>query len=270
MTSGQASGLPEPTTTIVEIVEERVIPGADEAPGVDEAGDAPTEVEQPNSTDPAESSEVGQVDEGHERVAGEPAADVRSARGFGRKRLAALIAVLLLLGCGGGFYAIFGQADTKPPAEATHPPASYDSYTDPSLGYRIAYPGTWRQTADGQGGILLQAGGQDAVNIREFTLNHSVDPGSVPEMQAVTNAVLSTPDAHLAILASQQVSVGGVPGIYYLYYFTSGGVQGVHGHYFLFRGRQMFTIVVQALPASDFQHLAPTFDSIVQSFKLTH
>lgn len=265
MTSGQTERRSVPATTI-----ERTRPGED---GFDVQNSEPTSQESCAETPQhaVEDPDAAAGEDEHGQIAaGEPAAEKRPARRLTRKRLLVLIVAFVLIACGGVLYAVYGHRHAQPPPVAANVPASYSSYTDAALGYRIAYPGRWRRTTDGQGGLLLQPGGQDAVNVREFTLQRAVDTGNLADMQAVTNAVLSTPDAHLTVLASQQVNVGGLPGIYYLYYFPSGDEQGVHGHYFLFDGNRMFTIVVQALPAADFQQLATTFDTVVQSFTVTH
>ena len=68
---------------------------------------------------------------------------------------------------------------------------------------------------------------------------------------------------------SQVVRVGALSGVYYLYYFPAGDQRGVHAHYFLFSGKQMFTLVFQALPAADFQRLAKTFDAVAETFTVT-
>jgi hypothetical protein len=258
MTSAQAIRETDPTRTIrasnsSDLGEESATEGSTSAPGDDS---------QHNVEVTASSSH----DEEHGHIAAVEPAAARQGRGFTTTRLIALAVVLLLIAAGVVVYLVYGRGTSTPRATAAATPASYIVYTNEPLGYRIAYPSAWKQTTDGQGGVVLQAGGQDAVNVREFTLQHAINTSNLSDMQAVTNAVLSTPNAHLTVLASQRVSVGGLPGIYYLYYFPSGGEQGVHGHYFLFNGNRMFTIVVQALPASDFQRLAKTFDAIAQSF----
>src|SRR5207237_10695321 len=136
----------------------------------------------------------------------------------------------------------------------------YVTYTDAAKNFRISYPPSWHRTTDAQGALDLHVSGRDAVSISEFTLAAEVNTTNVADMRAVTDAVLSAPSAHLTVLASQVVQVGKLTGLYYLYYFPAGAEQGVHAHYFLFSGKQMYTLVFQALPVADFDSLANTFD----------
>ncbi len=60
-----------------------------------------------------------------------------------------------------------------------------------------------------------------------------------------------------------------MPGYYYLYTFIDGetGAEGAHAHYFLFRGRNMYTLVFQALPSDGFSRLSGVFDQIAASLQ---
>lgn len=151
---------------------------------------------------------------------------------------------------------------------------------DNQLGVSMTHPASWRRVdnpADPADGVVVQippANGvsdpanRDAMTIRKVTLEQSVDKTSVRAMRAVTDAVLSDPSAGLTILATNEVTVGGLPGVYYLYTFPgTGGRQGVHAHYFLFHGRDMYMLVLQAFPASEFGPLAPTFDAVVGTLR---
>ncbi|MBA3306332.1 MAG: hypothetical protein H0U25_10465, partial [Thermoleophilaceae bacterium] len=42
-----------------------------------------------------------------------------------------------------------------------------------------------------------------------------------------------------------------------------------HAHYFLFRGRTLITIVFQTVPADRFAELAPLFDRIAETLRIT-
>jgi hypothetical protein len=171
---------------------------------------------------------------------------------------------VLLLGAGMSTYLLVGGSrGTKPHPGRPEPATTYVNTAD---GYQISYPASWSRATDAQGGLVLHIGGQNAVSIRKFTLQEAVDTNNINQLRAVTDAVLSTPDARLTILAAQQVTVAGLDGIYYLYTFPSGPEQGVHAHYFLFSGKDMYSTVFQALPAADFTRLAGTFDTIAKSF----
>jgi len=68
----------------------------------------------------------------------------------------------------------------------------------------------------------------------------------------------------------EAVSLAGLPGYLYLYTFRDRQTrqQGVHAHYFLFRGRTLISLVLQALPAASFGNLTRTFDRITESFRV--
>ena len=113
-----------------------------------------------------------------------------------------------------------------------------------------------------------QAGTQNAISVKKVTLAHPVDASNVDALRAVTDAVLGKPEAGLTVLRSGAVTIGGLPGVYYVYRFPGGaGDQGAHTHYFAFSGRDMYTLVFQALPAAGFEALAPTFDAVAGSFR---
>ena len=156
----------------------------------------------------------------------------------------------------------WGPGHTEQPTRST---AELALYSDPTGLFRIGHPPTWRPESQTRGGVLLQGGGQNAVAVKEFDLASRVDTRDVADMRAVTDAILSTPTAHLRVWTSQVVHVGGLTGLYYLYSFPTGHQQGLHAHYFLFSGKRMFTIVCQVVPASGFPRMAPTFDAVARS-----
>lgn len=199
-----------------------------------------------------------------------PAAAVRPGRRTGARAWALAIVAVVLLASIIVLTGTFPRAGSRPrsttEAPSTTKAPTSTTYRDPGRRFRISYPSGWRRGADKDGGIVLQAGGQNAVGVREFTLASTVDTRSLHDMRAVTDAILASPRAHLTVLASQVVHVGKLTGLYYLYSYPSGDQQGVHAHYFLFSGKRMFTIVCQAVPASGFQTMATTFDAVAQSF----
>jgi hypothetical protein len=179
-----------------------------------------------------------------------------------------VVAAICVVGCG-----VTAWVTLYRPAQSRSPKAARASdvvtYTDTAKHYRISYPRGWQKTTDADGGIVLHVRGRDAVSVREFTLAAPVNTQNVSDMHSVTDAILSAPSAHLTVLESQVVRVGALTGLYYLYYFPAGDQRGVHAHYFLFSGKQMFTLVFQTLPATDFQRLAKTFDVVAETFTVT-
>lgn len=142
---------------------------------------------------------------------------------------------------------------------------------DLASGYRLAYPSTWSEvggaTSAGADGHVLRINGQNAFSIQTFPLEHAVPRSNISDMRAVTDAILSSPSAHLTVLEVRQVEVAGLPAIYYLYYFPAGKQRGIHAHYFIFDGTRMHTLIFQVVPATDFGHYASQFDRVVASFK---
>jgi hypothetical protein len=180
-----------------------------------------------------------------------------------RGAAAALAGTLVLGGLGAGV-ALGGAHQAGAPTAAG--PDGFTTYTDVAHGFAVSYPTAWRPTPT-DNGVLLAISGGDAVNIHRTVLAHPVDAANLDDLRAVTDAVLDTPSAHLTILKSAPTRLGGLPGMYYLYAFSAGEQRGAHTHYFVFAGRDMYTLVCQALPAGDFGRLAPDFDAVVSSFR---
>lgn len=151
----------------------------------------------------------------------------------------------------------------------------------PSQGFSLRYPGAWTRVSDGGGSTstpgsttqdtptVLQISGENAVSIRTFGLQRPVSNPQLADMRAVTDAILSTPSAKLTILDVRPVEVGGLPAVYYLYYFPSGHQQGIHAHYFVFNGARMYSLVFQVVPPSQFPTYAAAFDAVVASFRVS-
>jgi hypothetical protein len=176
---------------------------------------------------------------------------------------AAVVGTVALTGVAFGVTA-GGAVPTAAPATAA--PAGFTSYTDSAHGFAVSYPAAWRRTPT-DNGLLLAISGGNAVTIHHTVLAHPIDASNIDDLRAVTDAVLDTPSAHLNILTSAPTQLGGMPGMYYLYGFSAGGQRGAHTHYFAFAGRDMYTLVCQALPAADFSGLAADFDAVVSSFR---
>jgi hypothetical protein len=172
----------------------------------------------------------------------------------------ALIAAAFFLGRG-----TTSSAKRTPPPKGT--PAGFVTYHNAADGFSISYPRTWKLVSDPNIPLLVSAGGADALSVRVLQLQSAINTNNVSDIQAVTDAILSSPGAQLTVLGSRAITVAGLKGYYYLYTFPSGEQQGVHAHYFLFQGRKLIILVFQALPFSDFGRLAPAFDQISASLK---
>lgn len=143
----------------------------------------------------------------------------------------------------------------------------FRSYRDTTAGFAISHPVTWRpeKIADG---VLFRLGGQDAVSVKRTRLARAVNAANVADMRAVTDAVLSAPEVGIDVLRAAPTTLGGLPGMHYLYTFSADGVRGAHTHWFAFSGRTMYTVVFQALPDARFAALAPVFDKVASSFRV--
>jgi hypothetical protein len=161
-----------------------------------------------------------------------------------------------------------GHHSTSTTTVAPRPaPTGFVTFHDAADGFSLSYPRAWQRVADPAVPLIVSAGGNDAFSVRVLRLQSPVNTNNAADVQAVTNAILSTPGAKLTILGQQAVTVAGIHGYYYFYTFPSGNQVGVHAHYFLFQGRKLTIIVFQALPLGDFQRLAATFDQISSSYK---
>jgi hypothetical protein len=151
----------------------------------------------------------------------------------------------------------------------------------PRQGFSLRYPAAWTPVNESNGSTggsgstvasesaVLQISGLNAFSIRTFALQKPVSRPQLADMRAVTDAILSTPGAKLTILDVQSVEVGGLPAVYYLYYFPSGQHQGIHAHYFIFNGARMYSLVFQVVPPSQFPTYAAAFDAVVASFRVS-
>lgn len=169
------------------------------------------------------------------------------------------------------------QAPAAAPAAPQAAPAGERKLVDKKAGYQVMYPDTWTEVTDAAGivggsdGHVVRISDKNAFSIRTFPLQQAVSPTSLSDMRAVTDAILSNPDAKLTVLDVRQVKVNGLPAVYYLYYFPDGDQRGVHAHYFVFDGKKMHALVFQVVPDGAFDDYAAQFDRVLASFKpLTH
>lgn len=206
------------------------------------------------------------------------AAVARSRSRVGRRWVGVLLSVVV----GTGLVMVANGADpADPPAPAATggvDPGSADNrpapstdmveHADRALGFSIAYPRAWQRVDATADSVVLNVSGSDAVRIRRFRLESAIDASNLADVRTVTDGILDSPSAKLTMLQTEQVTVHDLIGIYYLYLFPFNGGQGVHAHYFLFEGRDMYSLVFQAASASQFEALAPTFDAVAASFKV--
>jgi len=141
---------------------------------------------------------------------------------------------------------------------------------EPGAGYQVKYPEAWTEVSGasaGAEGHVIRIGGENAFSIQTFPLDRPVAISNLGDMRAVTDAILSSPEAQLTVLDVRQVEMAGLPAIYYLYYFPSGKQRGIHAHYFVFDGARMHTLIFQVVPATHFADYADQFDQVAASFE---
>jgi hypothetical protein len=118
--------------------------------------------------------------------------------------------------------------------------------------------------------VLLAIGGNGAsFLVRKTPIGGPVGVANLAGAKKLADGVVNSGKNVVMLRQPQQVTLGGLPGFLYLYTFDdpSSGERGGHAHYFLFQGATMITLVFQALPATNFVSLAPTFDRIAATFR---
>jgi PsbP-like protein len=197
---------------------------------------------------------------------------------LGLAGLAALVAV-------GGTAYLAGQEAVKQPA-TSRSSTTTTTAAGPELlevrnegaGFAISYPKAWArlEAADPQVVLVASEKGEQATQggsilTRVIDLPAQVGPDRLDEAKKSTDGIVAkNPSVELKAQPTR-LEIGGVPGYFYFYTFmdTGTGQRGVHSHYFLFKGTKMITIVFQALPDTDFVRLAPTFDRMAASFRIS-
>lgn len=182
----------------------------------------------------------------------------------------AAVAVFALAPAGGGRGGSSSPTTVARPAR-TVPAADLVTHRDDVTGFSIKYPKTWEKAniaADGPIRLVLLAGGLNGVSVRVDRTEVPTTVENIANIKAVTDGIVGT-NASAKVLQQRPVTFNGMPGYYYLYTFTdeATGAEGAHGHYFLFKGRKMHSLVFQTIPATEFGPLAAIFDQVAESFQ---
>jgi hypothetical protein len=149
-------------------------------------------------------------------------------------------------------------------------------FRDDKAGWAISYPKSWHrlQSPDAdvvlvvsQNPIELNTGG--SILARDLTLGAPVDESKLPAVKQVTDKIVTGGEGIRLLAEPAVVNQGGLPGYFYFYSFKdpTTGQEGVHSHYFLFKGSTMISFVFQALPKEKFQALAHLYDEVIGSFR---
>ncbi|HEU5035345.1 MAG TPA: hypothetical protein VFT62_11415 [Mycobacteriales bacterium] len=158
----------------------------------------------------------------------------------------------------------------EPAARPAARAAGLTAYTTDHGHFTVGVPTSWRRApAAGSADLLARnQSGSGSLLVRTLTLAKPIDPRHPRAVKDVLGTILHT--GGLRVLAERAVTVNGTPGYVYVYTFSdaSSGATTMHWHYFFFDGRRLHVLVLQALPASSFDQLAPTFDAIAKSVQV--
>lgn len=173
------------------------------------------------------------------------------------------------------------ESPTTEPSPESDIPEGFTRFEDADAGFAMAYPEDWERVSasDETIRLVVTPNDRDSILVRALTLDVEVGAEDLASVRSFTDDIVGVSEdgedgeegeEGVELLAEPaQVEVGGLPGIYYLYNFDDAdtGEEGVHSHYFLFDGDTMFAVVLQALPTERFVPLAPTFDSVMNTFE---
>ncbi|MFI5626433.1 hypothetical protein ACIA03_23440 [Nocardioides sp. NPDC051685] len=145
-----------------------------------------------------------------------------------------------------------------------------DVHQDRQLGVKFNYPKTWRVAHSRADLVVLEAGrADDLVLIRKTILRAKVNATNVADFRTVTDGIFGDPKANLDVLDTGSVQIGDLPGVFYLYTFPFESGRGMQAQYFVFEGRNLYTLVFQTRRAKRFASLAPSFDVVLKTFRPT-
>ncbi len=149
-------------------------------------------------------------------------------------------------------------------------------FRDEKAGWAISYPKSWNRLQSPDTDVVLvvsenppelNTGG--SILARDLHLGAPVDESKLPAAKEVTDKIVSGGEGIRLLAEPAVVNQGGLPGYFYFYSFKDAatGQEGVHSHYFLFKGSTMISFVFQALPKEKFQALAHLYDEVIGSLR---
>ena len=185
-----------------------------------------------------------------------------------------------------GVAVIAGRGAVDPPKKAaaskgalptsSTPSRELVEFRDQKAGWAISYPKSWNRLQSPDADVVLvvsenplelNTGG--SILARDLTLGAPVDESKLPAVKEVTDKIVTGGEGIQLLAEPVVVNQGGLPGYFYFYSFKdpATGQEGVHSHYFLFKGSTMISFVFQALPKEKFPALAHLYDEVIRSFK---
>ena len=153
--------------------------------------------------------------------------------------------------------------------------AALVGFRDAKAGWALSYPKAWNRLQSSDADVVLvvsekapelNTGG--SILARDITLAGPVSDANLAAAREITDKVVTGEGVQL-LAQPAVIHEGGLPGWFYFYSFKDPktGQEGVHSHYFLFKGSTMVSVVFQALPKENFQGLATLYDDVIGSFK---
>jgi hypothetical protein len=167
-------------------------------------------------------------------------------------------------------------ATTGAPATATSS-SNLVEFRDDKAGWAMSVPKDWSRLPPKDAAIALVVSEKPAeqntggsILARVITLGAPVTDANLAEAKAKITDAIVTGEGVQQLTQPAVIHQGGLPGYFYFYSFKDpgSGQQGVHSHYFLFKGSTMISFVFQALPKDDFQRLANLYDAVIGSFRV--
>jgi hypothetical protein len=161
----------------------------------------------------------------------------------------------------------------------TGPPGQADlvEFVDQKDGFAISYPRTWLRLQGNDPTVVLVVSEKPvdqnnggSLLARAVNIGTTVSQQQLPEAKKITDQVVTQGQGVELKFEPKMITQGGLPGWLYVYTFAdkANGRQGLHSHYFLFKGETMISFVFQALPDTEFARLAPTFDDMIGTFRV--
>jgi hypothetical protein len=156
-------------------------------------------------------------------------------------------------------------------------PGGLVEFRDAKAGWAISYPKNWNLLQSNNADVVLvvsekppELNNGGSILARDLTLGAPVDDAKLPAAKEVTDKIVTGGEGIQMLAQPTIIHQGGLPGYFYFYSFKdpATGQEGVHTHYFLFKGSTMISFVFQALPKDNFQPLAHLFDEVIGSFRV--
>lgn len=151
-------------------------------------------------------------------------------------------------------------------------PEDFTEFQSDEGGFAISYPEDWERIEtppDSTASLVVTPDDRNSLQVRSVDLGFSVGSDEFEGMRQYTSRLVESGDEVNVVAGPSRVELDGLPGYVYVYTFPDPDTDttGVHSHYFLFDGDRMFTLVFQALPEERYEDLAPTFDTMAETFR---